>query len=154
MNTPELFDFSFVDRNREQKIFNNFILNSNKNVLWIDGKRGVGKTQFVKHTIKQHANYSFAYYDIKPDKENVEILTDFIKMLQEIGGFDFCNFVSKEYSTFYNSVGSTIKNISKGLADNISGIISIILDITNYVLTKTNERRENIDIIQKSMSLR
>lgn len=149
MDTPELFDFSFVDRKREQIIFDNFILEPKKNVLWIDGNHGVGKTQFIKHTMKKYMNYSFAYYDIKPGKANTEILTDFIKVLQTIGEFDFGNFVLNEYSAFYNSLGSTINISSKAFTENVSNIVSLILDITNYVVTKSKERRESIDIIQK-----
>lgn len=63
MNTPDLFDFSFVDREREQKIFNNYMSEPNKSVLWVDGKHGVGKTQFIKHAMKQYANYAFAYFN-------------------------------------------------------------------------------------------
>ena len=149
MDTPELFDFSFVDREREQIIFDKFMLEPKKNVLWIDGKHGVGKTQFVKHAMKTHKNYSFAYCDVKPDKKNTEILVDFIKVLQGVGGFDFGNFVLNEYSSFHNSLGSTINILSKALTENISNIVSLILDFTNYVLTKSRERRESIDIIQK-----
>ena len=148
MNTTELFDFSFVDREREQIIFNNFILESPKTVLWIDGKRGVGKTQFVTYMVEQNVNFLYAYYDIKEDRKNEEILIEFIKMLQNLVSFDFCEFVRKEYKSFYDSLGSTIKDFSKSITNNISSITPILLDITNYVITKSNERRENVDIIR------
>ena len=56
MDTTLLFDFSFVDRNKESKIFDAFMYENEKNILWIDGNHGVGKTTFVKYNMQKYIN--------------------------------------------------------------------------------------------------
>lgn len=149
MEQTELFDFSFVDREREQQIFKNFISGSEKKILWINGNRGVGKSEFIKYMISAYEHYSFVYYDVKEGCKNEDILTGFIQKLQKAGGSNFCEFIQKEYKKFYNGLGSTTKLIAQSFNSNISMVVSTILDITSYVITQNEERRESIDILRK-----
>ena len=149
MEKTELFDFSFVNRTREQKIFKKFIFNFDKEILWINGNRGVGKSEFIKYMINQNIQYKFIYYLVMENSKSEDVLKGFIQELQKAGNFNFCDFVQKEYKKFYNSLSSTTITITKSFGANISGIVSAILDITNYVVTKNEERRESIDVIRK-----
>ncbi|MCM1425524.1 MAG: P-loop NTPase fold protein, partial [Eubacterium sp.] len=149
MEQTELFDFSFVDREREQQIFKNFMSNADKKILWISGDRGVGKSEFITYMTATYEKYSFVYYDVKENCRNEDILTDFIQKLQQMGNFSFCEFVQKEYKKFYDTLGTTTKAITHSLNPSISEVVSVILDVTSYVITKNEERRENIDIIKK-----
>lgn len=47
MNTTELFNFHFVDRDIERSALNDFMNNEDKVALWIKGERGHGKTEFL-----------------------------------------------------------------------------------------------------------
>ncbi len=148
MNTTDLFDFSFVDRDRERQIFNNFISNEAKNILWINGKRGVGKTQFILHMMHQNEDFAFIQYNIEADEKDDKILIDFIEKLQSLMNISFGKFVQQEYTSFYDNCGSLIKDLTANTIPSISNIVSILLDVSNYVLTKRNERRETIDVIE------
>lgn len=149
MEQTELFDFSFVDRAREQQIFKNFMSGSKKEILWISGKRGVGKSEFIKYMVSSYKQYSFVYYDVKGSCKNEDILTGFIQELQKAGSFNFCEFVQKEYKKIYKGLGSTVKSITQSFNPSISIVVSAILDITSYVITQNEERRESVDILKK-----
>lgn len=149
MEKTELFDFSFVNRNREQEIFKRFISNFNKEILWINGNRGVGKSEFIKYMLNQNNQYKFVYYLVTENNKSEDVLKGFIQELQKEGTFNFCDFVQKKYKKFYNTLSSTTITITEAFGANMSGIISAILNITNYVVTKNEERRESIDVIRK-----
>lgn len=149
MEKTDLFDFSFVDRDHEKRIFDNFISNSNKEILWISGKRGVGKSQFIKYMLNQNKQYRFVYYEIKNKSKSEDNLIGFIEELQKVDTYSFCDFLQKEYKSFYNILTKNTVKITKAFSTNISIAVSAILDISNYVITKRKERREPIDIITK-----
>lgn len=149
MEKTELFDFSFVNRDHEQEIFKKFISNCNKEILWISGHRGVGKTEFIKYMLNRNKQYTFIYYLVTENSKSEDVLKGFIQELQKKGDFNFCDFVKKEYKKFYNSLNSTAITISKLIGDNISKIVSAILDIANYVVTQNEERRDSIDVVKK-----
>lgn len=149
MEQTELFDFSFVDREREKQIFKNFMLNSTKEILWISGNRGVGKTEFINHMVSSYGQYLFVYYDVKASCKNEDILTGFIQELQKAGDSNFCEFVQKEYKKINDGLGSTVKSITQSFNPSLSTVVSAILDITSYVITQNEERRESVDILRK-----
>lgn len=149
MQKTELFDFSFVNRNHQQKIFKRFISNFNKEILWINGNSGVGKSEFIKYMLSQNEQYTFVYYLVMENNKSEDVLKGFIQELQKEGAFNFGDFIQKEYKRFYNTLSSTTITITKTFGANISEIVSAILDITNYVVTKNEERRESIDVIRK-----
>ena len=59
MNNTDLFDFIFVDRYKEQKILENYLITSTDSTLWIYGKQGFGKTEFVTYMLKKNKKYRF-----------------------------------------------------------------------------------------------
>lgn len=100
MDTTLLFDFSFVDRNKESKIFDAFMYENEKNILWIDGNRGVGKTTFVKYNMQKYKQYKIGYFNIKNDVTSQEVLEDFIKYIDSISETDFISFFKKNFKFF------------------------------------------------------
>lgn len=149
MKTTDLFDFSFVDREYEKKVFKKFISSSDKNILWIDGEHGVGKTTFLSHMLKFHTNFEFAYFDIKSSKNGEEIIEGFIKVIQKYAAKDFCSFLVKEYKSFYNNWGKVINDLSKLMPNNLNNIIPTILNTSNYVINQVDGREESISVVLK-----
>lgn len=152
MNTTDLFDFSFVDREYEKKVFEKFTMSSDKCILWIDGEHGVGKTTFLTHMLESIKSYKFAYFDIKSDKNSKEILEGFINEIQKFAMDDFCSFLVREYKAFYNNWGGLINNLSNFIPNNFSNIISGILDVSNYVINRAGEREESISVVLKYLN--
>lgn len=153
MNTTDLFNFRFVDRNNEQFRFKKFFENSNGNVLWIRGNRGLGKTTFVNFMMKEYPEYNLCYLNISHESDSVTIISDFIRQLQKHCEFGFIEETKNRYKEFYSSAYKTLKKITNVLNPKISDIIEFVLDSGYYVVTKSDEKKESIDIIYHFIEL-
>lgn len=149
MKTTELFDFRFVDRNKEQIILNNFFQSGADNTLWIKGKSGLGKTTFFNFVYSNWKNYFLCYVNIKNDSTAADIIQDFILELQKYSDIDFLTMVKKKYKRFYNIIYKNTKDITSELFPDISNIVSIILDITYTVVTLKEEQESPKEIINE-----
>lgn len=58
MNTTELFNFRFVDREHERDIITNFFNNKKETTLWIKGSSGFGKTTFFNYMFENCNQYA------------------------------------------------------------------------------------------------
>lgn len=135
MKTSELFDFQFVDRNKEQKVLNNFFQNRTEQTLWIKGNSGLGKTTFFNFVYSNWRNYCLCYVNINCDSTASDILQDFILELQKNSDIDFISMVKKKYKRLYNTVYKNSKEVTSELFPNISNIVSVILDVTYTIVT-------------------
>lgn len=153
MNTTELFNFYFVNRDNERNILKDFMSDANGASLWIKGNRGFGKTEFFHYSTIHQNKFALCYFDIKKDKNSVEIISEFIVELQKHCDEDFLSSVKKKYKHFYNSTYQKVSNITSEVFPKISSIVSIILDIGNYAVTFSDERKSSIDLINDYIKL-
>ena len=65
MNNTDLFDFIFVDRYKEQKILENYLITSTDSTLWIYGKQGFGKTELTGYDAMYYFFRTFAPFYVK-----------------------------------------------------------------------------------------
>lgn len=100
METSELFNFQFVDRNKEQKILNNFFQNITEQTLWIKGDSGLGKTTFFNYVYENWTNYCLCYINIKSDSTVLDILQSFILELEKYSDTDFLSMIKKNIKNF------------------------------------------------------
>lgn len=153
MKTTDLFNFRFVDRNNEQHRFKRFFENSGGNILWIRGQRGLGKTTFVNFMMKEYPEYNLCYLNISPESDSVTIISEFVQQLQRHCEFSFIEETKNRYKEFYSSAYQTLKKITNVLFPQISDIIELVLDTGYYVVTKSDEKKESIDIIYHFIEL-
>lgn len=149
MDTTLLFDFAFVDRSNESKVLDSFIDEDKKNILWIDGNHGVGKTRFVKYNMEKHKQYKMCYFNIKNETSSEELFNDFIKSIDSISDIDFISFINKNFKSFYNIISGTVVNIANNLSLTLSSIINLILDISNVIITNVGEQKSTSYIISR-----
>ncbi len=147
MKTTDLFNFQFVDREYERKKMQKFLSENSGNALWIKGKRGFGKTKLFHYVMKEYEDHILCYIDIKPNQSSMDTLTDFIINLQNNCSKDFISSVSEKYTRFYNHTYKHIYNISKDILPDISKIVSLILDLGYYAITKNGESKSPIELI-------
>ena len=83
MKNTELFDFQFVDREKERNISKKFFSDKSENTLWIKGASGYGKTTFFKYVFTNYSGNSLCYLDIKTNSNSITIISDFIEELQK-----------------------------------------------------------------------
>ncbi|MBU3875458.1 ATP-binding protein [Faecalicatena sp. AGMB00832] len=147
MNTTELFNFHFVDRDIERVKLNKFLSDSTATTLWIKGNRGFGKTKFFDYVIKKHNEYRLCYIDIKLNKSSIDIVSEFIIELQKYSDIDFISSVKRKYKQFYNSTYKKTKNITNELFPEVSNMVSLILDLGYYAVTYSDENINSVDLI-------
>lgn len=147
MDTTDLFNFRFVDREYERDIFDNFFLNKKGSTLWIQGDRGLGKTTFFHDAFKKWSGHTLCYLDVKINSNSHQIISDFILELQKFCSIDFLTMVKKKYKQFYNGMYKTTKNITDDIFPEISSIVATILDIGYCVISYSEERKSSLEII-------
>lgn len=147
MNTTELFNFRFVDRQREQDILNNFFINKSESTLWIKGSRGLGKTTFFNYVFDQEIPYSLCYVNIKTESSAVDILSDFLLELQKECEMDFLSLIKTKYKKFYNGTYKNTKEITNMIFPEISTIASVLLDFGYIAITLNDEQTNSIEVI-------
>lgn len=153
MNTTELFDFYFVNRENERNVLKDFMSDANGISLWIRGDRGFGKTEFFHYGINHQNKYELCYFDIKKDKNSVDIISEFIVELQKHCDENFLSSVKNKYKHFYNSTYQKVSKITSEIFPQISSIVSFILDTGNYAVTFSDERKSSIDLINDYITL-
>lgn len=153
MYTTDLFNFRFVDRDEARNKFRNFFANSDGNVLWVKGKRGLGKTTFINFMLEEYTQYSLCYFDVPKNSNSIEMISEFIKQLEHQCDLNFIEETQKWYKEFYCNTYKIIQKITSVLFPKISNLIETVLDTGYYVITKSDERKESIDIIYHFISL-
>jgi predicted AAA+ superfamily ATPase len=101
MYTTDLFNFRFVDRDEARNKFRAFFANSDGNVLWVKGKRGLGKTTFINFMLEEYTQYNLCYFDIPKNSNSIEIISEFIKQLERQCDLNFIDETQKWYKEFY-----------------------------------------------------
>ncbi|MDO5151362.1 MAG: P-loop NTPase fold protein [Oscillospiraceae bacterium] len=153
MYTTDLFNFRFVDRDESRNKFNHFFANSDGNVLWVKGNRGLGKTTFIKFMLEEHPQYTLCDFDVPKDSDSIEIISDFIKQLEQKCDFSFVEETQKCYKEFYSNTYKVISKITTALFPKINNIIEAVLSTGYYVITKSDDKKESIDIVYHFISL-
>ena len=147
MDTTELFEFCFVDREQERQILNNFFNNKQETTLWIKGASGFGKTTFFNYMFEKWNQYSLCYINIRTDTTSIEIISDFIIQLQQYANMDFISQFKNHYKKFYNNIYKTIKVIPEMIFPQISNVISVLLDTSYTIVTNNGENKNCIEVI-------
>lgn len=147
MDTTELFEFCFVDREQERQILNNFFNNKQETTLWIKGASGLGKTTFFNYMFEKWNQYSLCYINIRTDTTSIEIISDFIIQLQQYANMDFISQFKNHYKKFYNNIYKTIKVIPEMIFPQISNVISVLLDTSYTIVTNNGENKNCIEVI-------
>lgn len=154
MQTTELFNFHFVDREIEKKSFMRFFDEKRESALWIKGARGLGKSFFFKNAFSQiNTSFELCYIDIPIDPSANKIMEDFILELENHCEINFITSIEKNYKQFYNRKSNIVKQISKEILPQISDYISIILDAGYYIINGEEEKKDSLNIIKEYIEL-
>lgn len=147
MKNTELFDFQFVDREKERNISKKFFSDKSENTLWIKGASGYGKTTFFKYVFANYSGHSLCYLDIKANSNSITIISDFIEELQKESKVDFLDVLKDKYKKFYNGIYKETKNITSTVFPNISKVVSILFDASYIAITYENKHKDSLDVL-------
>lgn len=153
MNNTDLFNFLFVDRSNEKLKLDKFLRIPTYTILWIKGKRGFGKTEFLKYVLSNRKEYSLCYIDVKINTNAVDIISNFITELQNNSSINFMENIKKNYKKFYNSTLKKVKEINFINFPQIHNIVSMLLDTSYLVITSLDEQKSSFDLIQNYIDM-
>jgi energy-coupling factor transporter ATP-binding protein EcfA2 len=154
----DIFDFSFSNRIEEKKAFNNYVQCDNKEVLWITGDRGSGKTYFIKECLRIYCHdKTVIYVDAENNTSSSEYIGSLLRSIENAANMKFWEFLKTNYSsvidfaqktieiaieksplTDYGLVGASF-NIAREYVDkrkNHQNITTVIRNYIDYIVNK------------------
>lgn len=153
MLNTDVFKFEFVNRTRERKIIDNFIGNFNENVgyaLWINGKRGVGKSFFLTEYVVPQKGFHSVYVNVKSGYNTPNsYLKELISQVSKTANLNFTSYLRANYKSIVQISQKTVNKIlSLANLDEI-GLEELISSFTDYFISKQNEKENAITVVKK-----
>lgn len=142
IDNTALFQFEFMDRQKEQEVLQNFLCNHYPKVLWIYGKSGIGKSFFVHNCIKQG---NVIYVENKKNTEAGSCILNLIKELQSLSKNSFWTFIHNHFK----DIKAVVQDIPvlKQLTD--SNFLQYAFSKNFYIVDKANQFNDLASILQQ-----
>lgn len=140
MDNRDIFQFDFVDRNKQRDIINLFLSDSScDNYLWMNGDSGIGKSFFIENRIDTHKD-DFTHINIclPSETENINCVNEIIKELQYNFNADFITFLQQNYHSILNMGKKTVRELIKIKNLSFSWFFDILYN-TDFVFKNNNE---------------
>lgn len=126
----DILNFEFIDRYHEQAAFKKYILDSDNKLLWIKGKRGIGKTSFINHVVK-HIDKPYILINNKIESSKENLLEPFLYNIQEVCQYGFNEYIKKNYKEFFHIF---LENTTSKIEESnliISTVVNFLLEGNN-----------------------
>ncbi len=153
MLNTDIFNFEFVDRAKERKIFDQYLFGSSSQseyALWLSGKRGTGKSFFLTQYVITKGNFVSVY--VNTDINNASpglYLKTFIGQLNKAANLKFSSYLRANYKSIA-TMGQKAINVALSLADlDDIGLDELGTSITNYFVSKHGEKENTVFVIKK-----
>lgn len=118
MNNVDLFSFTFIDREKQTQRVKDILGKKNfKNVIWIYGNNGVGKSYFVKHATSEVTDNMMVHIELKANNKTTNCLGLLLDKIGNVTHSPFMSFFQKNYKVISKlmlcAVCTAIQNITK-----------------------------------------
>ncbi len=152
MLSSDIFNFEFVDRKLERDSVDEFL---NKyemfnSVLWLSGKRGIGKSFFLTEYVMKKDSFVSVY--INGESNNLTqgyFIKKIISQLNSISGMGFWRFIRNNYKSMIK-IGQKAVNVVLNIADlDDYGIMDLTSVITNLFISKDDEKDSIVTVFIK-----
>jgi len=143
MDNTSLFNFEFVDRYKERKIFSKYVTSKEtQEILWVTGKRGMGKTRFVKQMLFELTSYRIIWLDnsIQNAKEN--LIDSLLRELQKVSGYNFYDFIKNNYQLFLDTSKNVLNTILSDKNAFYAHLSDMFFNATSKIVDKQNNSQE------------
>lgn len=149
MNNVELFDFSFVDREEQtQKVNSALKSESFKNVIWINGEHGVGKSYFVDHIIKKIPKEFIVHMKLTAEEPTANCMKLLLEKIGDVTKTTFLTFFQKNYQVISEIFQSVIRNVIKNIAKiDMDFLCDALLDSNKVFTTRYKEQENNLKLV-------
>lgn len=149
MNNVDLFSFTFVDREKQTQRVKDILGKKNfKNVIWIYGNHGVGKSYFVKHATSEVSDNMMVHIELKADNKTTNCLGLLLDKIGNVTHNSFMSFFQKNYKVIsklmLGAVCTAIQNITK---IDLNALLGAVLDGNNLFINQNNQQQNNLKLI-------
>ncbi len=149
MNNVDLFEFNFVDRKEQKKKINDIFSGEKfKNIIWIYGKHGVGKSYFINHITKEIPKEDLVHIELKMEEQSTNCMQLILEKIGEVTGKSFLSFFQRNYKIVTKLVQGIVCSIIENTTKlDMSSLSDALLDSTKIFTNNTNQQQNNIKLI-------
>lgn len=143
MDNRDIFNFDFVNRERQKQIIEKFLSNDYKqNYLWINGNSGIGKSYFIKKKLLENKNFNFLkfYVNLSSETQNVNCIDEIIKYIESKTKIGFIDFIKQNYKTLFDISKKTLIEIIKIKNLSFAWFFEILFN-ADYIFEDKNDKR-------------
>lgn len=156
MLNTDIFQFEFVDRSEERKKVDKFLEDFSQSpghTLWINGKRGTGKSFFLTEHILSKANIATVYVNIGIDDTSPEAyLKVFISELSKVADLKFINYLRANYKSIIDIGQKAIDVALNAVKLDDLGLDRLGMSLAGYFVSKHGEKENSVTVIKKYIS--
>ncbi len=151
MTNVDLFNFTFVDRiEQKQKVTDTLNGKILKNIIWIYGQHGVGKSYFVNHIIKEVPKEFLVHIDLKAEDQSINCAKLLLEEIDCVTKESFVSFFQKNYKVIskliQGVVCSVVENITK---IDINSLCESVLDSGKIFIDNANQQQGSLKLITR-----
>lgn len=153
MLNTDIFQFEFVDRADERQKVDEYLADFSKSpgyALWLNGKRGTGKSFFLTKYVVAKEEFTSIYVNVEIGNVAPEAyLKAFISQINKAADLKFISYLRANYSSILE-IGQKAVNIALNAAnlDDI-GLNDLGASITSYFVSKHGEKENTVTVIKK-----
>ena len=141
-SNTEIFDFKFVDREKEKEKIDEYWESPN-NFLWLDGVHGVGKSFFIENYIIPIAKKKFefvVYVNKSSNEKNINYLSILLETFTKELPVPFEKYIYEHYCKWTNTIEHISKNLDEFKSTKlISSFTNILLNVNGLFINKKKE---------------
>jgi len=153
MLNTDIFQFEFVDRIEERKKVDQFLGNFSEapdHALWINGKRGTGKSFFLTEHIIPKKEITTVYVNVGAGNTAPETyLKALVSELNKVADLKFTSYLRANYKSIID-IGQKAIDVALSAAklDDL-GLDNLGTSIAGYFVSKHGEKENTVTVIKK-----
>lgn len=153
MLNTDIFKFEFVDRADERKKVDEYLADFSKSpgyVLWLNGKRGTGKSFFLTEHVTTKREFTSIYVNVEIGNATPEAyLKACVAQINKAADLKFISYLRANYSSIIE-IGQKVVNIALNAVKlDDMGIDELGASITSYFVSKHGEKENTVTVIKK-----
>lgn len=153
MLNTDIFQFEFVDRVSERQKIDEYLSDFSKSpgyVLWLNGKRGTGKSFFLTKYVAAKKEFTSIYVNVEIGNVAPEAyLKACISQINRVANLKFISYLRANYSSIFE-IGKKAVSVALNVAnlDDV-GLNDLGTSIANYFISKHGEKENAVTVIKK-----
>lgn len=149
MNNIDLFEFTFIDRKEQRKKVDEvFCGKIYKNIIWVYGKHGVGKSYFINHIIADVPDENVVHVELNVEEQSTNCIQLLLEKLGETTHKPFISFFHKNYKVVSKLAQGILSNVVENICKvDLSSLFEVILDSSKIFTSNTNQQQNNVKLI-------